>query len=83
MNDKTSMLFFVSGVVLFAVAEANRLLDAQANGDVWLAFQTDSFMGWPLTHIAGILSCVFFALGCLLLKKSLVHAQESKAEGLV
>lgn len=81
LNNKRKILSiscFVSGSVLFAAGLVNRLIDAQNYGNVWLAFQTDSFMGWPLTHITGFLSLAFFGFGLVCFSSLSVHAQDKE-----
>jgi hypothetical protein len=73
MRTSLFICWFLSGLTLFLAGCLIRLWDAQSHGNVWLAFQTDSFMGWPFSHVLGIIGFVilvfwFFKL-CLIVEK--------------
>ena len=56
---------FAFGAILVLVAFAIRVADANAHGDILLAVTNDSFMGFPYTHIIGMLGIFVFMLGML------------------
>lgn len=59
--------------VLTAIAFIWRLFSAQMMGNIWLAFQQDSFMGYPMTHIVSGFACVFLFAGLFKLESSLTQ----------
>ena len=63
MKNKKAILFLSIFVVLFLFALSYRLYDAAQYGNIWLAFQQDSFFGWPYTHIAGMICMPFLFVG--------------------
>jgi hypothetical protein len=73
MRTSFFICWFIIGLTLFLDGCLIRLWEAQLYGNVWLAFQTDSFMAWPFSHVLGIIGFVilvswFFKL-CLIVEK--------------
>ena len=55
-------IMFCIGVVLASIAFMYRVYDANIHGDWVLAFITDSFMGFPITHILTMVAFGFWFL---------------------
>lgn len=43
---------------MFSIALGYRCVEALLEGNIWLAFQVDTFLGYPITHIVGTLSII-------------------------
>lgn len=81
MKIKRAIVLLLVAVGLFSFSFGWRLGDAQANGDIWLAFKQDSFMGFPVTHITALVGAGFLFAGMLsFASKTQQQSKEAKTE---
>jgi hypothetical protein len=61
MNKRQFCLIFA--IFLGSVGYSLRIYNAYMVGNIWLAFTTDSFMGFPYFHILALISIPFWLIG--------------------